>query len=873
MLPRVRLMRFLVLAVALALVFATPAHAGTGGAWRRTRPMHDERAGHTATVLPDGRVLVTGGSTCGAVLIDGTAKGCPVSSAELYDPGSSSWSPAAPMLAARLGHTATLLDNGSVLVVGGVTDDALTPSDPEVYDPVTGMWSPTGPMQVSRVGHSATVFVPPPPFTDRGVLVAGGSTRWKIAEAYDPASNAWYYAGTMSELVTGGSTATLLEDGRVLVAGGVLTSGALADRAETYDPTSGPPGTWPYQTMDAPHAYHTATLLPDGDVLIVGGGGAGSVEDGDVTGGGSAGATLYDPATSLWRSIVPMSTPRVDHTATLLDSGQVLVTGGSDDASAELYDPGLGGWILVPSMNVARRGHAAASLPGGQILVSGGTGPPSLSTAELYDPTAHQWARAPPMSVPCMFHAAALLDSGKVLVTGGLETSGPVTALPTAQVYDLTANTWTSTASGMSFARASHTETRLQNGTVLVAGGNAALGIPTATSEVYDPGAGTWTTAWMSVTRAHHTATLLDSGQVLVAGGTTDGVVAIGSAEIYQPGPRSWTPAGQMSVSRQHHTATLLQDGRVLCTGGEDADVALASAELYDPTTREWETPPASMSTARTNHTATLLQDGAVLVAGGNDSDGVVTALAEVYSPVTGTWASAGSMTTARAYHVATLLGSGRVLVAGGSRDGSAEVYEPGVGWTRVASTSVAHTYAAAVLLDGARVLITGGIAPPPDQDDTIATAEVYGPEPAGDVCAAGFECASGVCLGGVCCAGACGEGSCASCSIADGAPEDGACTLLLSCGAFACDTQASSLACLASCTTSADCAPGFVCDASHDCVAPRNTYVDDACALSRAGGLRPAPGRPFEPAALFLAALAALRRRVTARRTCRVAA
>jgi hypothetical protein len=235
--------------------------------------------------------------------------------------------------------------------------------------------------------------------------------------------------------------------------------------------------------------------------------------------------------------------------------------------------------------------------------------------------------------------------------------------------------------------RYSATATLLQNGEVLVAGGQGDSGVYLASAELYDPASNSWSAAAsMTSARAYHTATLLQNGEVLVAGGQNNCQLAcnyLASAELYNPTSNSWSAAGSMADARAAHTATLLQNGEVLVTGGYSSFPPQWSAELYDPRSNRW-SDAGSMADARAYHTATLLHNGEVLVAGGNSVGGVL-ATAELYDPASNSWSAAGSLATARTFHTATLLQTGKVLVAGGQNNcvpvcsylASAELYTP----------------------------------------------------------------------------------------------------------------------------------------------------------------------------------------------------
>jgi len=350
----------------------------TGGMWTATGDLGTPRDKHTATLLPCGEVLLTGGER----ISEGVA--VPLASTQLYHPAIGRWQRIARMNHTHFNHTATLLPSGEVLVAGGVgCGEACSPGRPgpaELYDPTTGTWTDTGSLATARWFHTATLL------PNGQVLVAGGEKGGRphlivdTAELYDPATGMWRATGSMT---TGRylHTATLLPNGLVLVAGSAQPGGSLAS-AELYDPAT---GVWAATgSMTTRRMLHTATLLPNGQVLVAGG-----FREFLVTWLSSA--ELYDPVTGVWTPTGSMTTARGEHTATLLPNGQVLVAGGDgphfDLASAELYDPATGMWTATDSMATARYVHTATLLPNGQVLVAGGRADDgtSVSSAELYE--------------------------------------------------------------------------------------------------------------------------------------------------------------------------------------------------------------------------------------------------------------------------------------------------------------------------------------------------------------------------------------------------------------------------------------------------------------------------------------------------------
>lgn len=308
---------------------------------------------------------------------------------------------------------ATLLENGEVLVAGGtLTWDADTA---ELYDPATRMFSMTGSMSFPRSCCFTLT-----PLMDGTVLAAGGYSNFgeqstSSANAYDPAKGTWAKVQHMSQPRINGAAA-LLPDGRVLVAGGGWSFGRPVATAEIYDPTT---RSWsPTGSMTTPRAIFSLTALRDGRILAAGGFDGSSV---------LTSAEIYDPATGTWTTTGSMKVDRYGQTDTLLPNGTVLVAGGERGNQrgvtdrAEIYHPATGLWTPAGRMSNPRIFATATLLPDGTVLVAGGADNVVLASADVYDPSTKSWSATASMHTARWQHAAVLLNSNRVLVVGGTD--------------------------------------------------------------------------------------------------------------------------------------------------------------------------------------------------------------------------------------------------------------------------------------------------------------------------------------------------------------------------------------------------------------------------------------------------------------------
>jgi WD40 repeat protein len=318
--------------------------------------MNAERAAHTATRLPDGKVLIAGGFR-----EEGTSE-IAIASAELFDSATNTFIPTSDMNEPRNGHTATLLPNGLVLLVGG--------------------WNLTG--------------------------------RTATAELYDPQTGTFGYTGSLMA-PRQGLTATLLQDGRVLVAGGDSARNTSQLAAELYDPDT--------KTFTATGSLndgrmaHTATILPNGNVLLVGGT---SGNDNLL-----ATAELYDPEAGQFTPASSANMVRYKHTAVLLQDGNVLILGGSNHQdwngkynSAEIYDVKTKKFTEISTMNRERfkLADAAVLLPNGNVLIGGGN-----RQIEIFDAESQEFVLGDILDEDYYYSVLTPLNDGSVLITGGYD--------------------------------------------------------------------------------------------------------------------------------------------------------------------------------------------------------------------------------------------------------------------------------------------------------------------------------------------------------------------------------------------------------------------------------------------------------------------
>lgn len=539
----------------------------------------------TATALPDGRVLVVGGADAG---------GQAVSTAFLFDPASSSVVTVGAMSVARVGHRATLLSSGKVLVTGGAQSllpNAAPLATAEVFDPATLRFSGVHAMKLARAFHGQDL-------AGGRVLVVGGEGQGEptgTAEEYDQDQDLWRFTSFAPIAHRSQAEVVAVGPGRAVVAGGGAS-------IEVHHPLNlPPPEAWiSLEATPRGRADHTATLLFGTDVLIVGG----------TTGITSATASVE----------------RFHGATNVFNPGFI-----ADTVQARA------------SLQTARARHAAVALPDGRVAVMGGrdVNGQLLGSIELYDPLQDVWTFSRvALSVPRLDARAIVLVTGDVLVVGGVDASGkPI------QQTELYHSLWDGIDPGaaLSVARTGFDLAETFSGSLLVAGGTGLDGTPSTAVEIYDPFNRTFLLA-PSLQEGRSGLTLFpdsDSFSIVAAGGVGAGGT-LADFEGYDPfTPASLAGTFPIDRARAFHTASQLDDRAVLMAGGSDGPLVLDASGVYfqppffvltEPskaTVRPTITP--RMNSPRRRHTATVLFDGRVLVVGGVDQRGVVVAGAETF--------------------------------------------------------------------------------------------------------------------------------------------------------------------------------------------------------------------------------------------------
>lgn len=366
----------------LILAFVQQLSAQAGKKWIIVDSLKVGRSSHATAELPDKRILVSGGGYS-----DFSLQSCSLNSTEIFDPITTTWVAADPMLHSRERHTVNALQKTGIIVVGGYynfyqrtgnaswSQDWVSLRSCEIYDMKQHTWVPTDSLSIGRAEHSSTTLL------DSSLLISGGVYRdyhhfdvftvrdssqiLKDCEIFDPLQKKWRIVASLN-IPRYDHTSTLLADGRVLVVGGKGTNGSILNSSELFDPVS---NTWELtDTLGVSRFGHTSTLLPNRRVLVSGGPLSAFLVQ--------KSAEVFDPQTKSWQMAAPMLIGRIYHQSVMLPDSNILIVGGLSDfqayqKSCELYDYRTNSWTSTSSMTFARYSHTA-TLTGNNVLVVGG---------------------------------------------------------------------------------------------------------------------------------------------------------------------------------------------------------------------------------------------------------------------------------------------------------------------------------------------------------------------------------------------------------------------------------------------------------------------------------------------------------------------
>lgn len=322
--------------------------------------------------------------------------------------------------------------------------------------------------------------------------------------------------------------------------------------------------------------------------------------------------------------------------------------------------------VQIGKMTVDRAAHQATLLNDGQVLITGGCAGQGCtkihSSAELYDPTTQSFKPLSPMSTARASHTAIALNNGRVLVAGGWTGTQ---ATNSAEIYDPATDQW-EIVDTMSDDRASHVSVLLQNSTVFIMGGGGGRLGNLSSVEIFDPSSGSFLKVGGSKTN-HYLATLLANGRVLMTGGQNKNGKIHNTAEIYDPTTKAFKKTGVMDTPRVKHAAVLMDDGHVLVMGDSDSrgyQGRYSGTEIFDPETDKFSKgPDMQYGRHKIQDAVVKLHSGHILIAGGAVKP-------EVFDPYTQEFISVtGQLSGPQMFATATLLSDGNVLILGGYDD------------------------------------------------------------------------------------------------------------------------------------------------------------------------------------------------------------
>lgn len=590
------------------------------GTWSQTEQMTTPRVLHTLTLLYDGRVLATGGQSTKSL-----------QSAEIFDPLTQAWHSIASFQGTRNSHSAVLLPDSTVMITGGYSTTDGYSGQCFIFNPRLSTWLESQQPQQISGDHTFTLL------SNNRILLAGG---WPLSqsrcEIYNITTKSWRKTSPMNHDRTI-AAAALLPNGNLFVSGGYDSFSSDQDESsiascEIFDHQT---ETWSEApNLPSPSEGHNLIVLPNSNLAVIGGGQK-------IRAGAFTPTLFFNEIYSLPTNKFSTSnngklrTRRGNHTATLLPNGQILIVGGATGShsqdkrileSCEIIRPLTFQSVQTGSLTVARMSHTSTLLPNGRIIAVGGivgsaiSGYTETASAEFYSYTSELWTSAPPCHSARAHHTATLLHSGNLIVAGGASGSSISSdyteweATNSVEQYDYRTNTWFALAN-MIESRFGHTATLLPNGKTLVTGGRNSQTGTLSTVEIYDPQSNSWERGpSMNHERLFHTATLLPNGEVVVTGG----IYNSSATEIYNYRTNQWTIARQNPENVIQQSATLLSTGQILFTNGIPVNTPSAGSpvEIYSPTSDTWEIIDRFPISVR--HSSSVLQaDNSVLIIGG----------------------------------------------------------------------------------------------------------------------------------------------------------------------------------------------------------------------------------------------------------------
>ena len=695
-----------------------------------TGRMATPRAYSADAVLADGRVLFAGGT--------GQLAGSDPLGGEVYDPPTNLFNATQPMVQARSSASATTLVDGRVLIAGGSvanSNGSQAMATAELFEPKSGTFVSTGSMHEARIGLVAVRLADGRVLVVGGTTIDTGGTSVGLssAEIYDPATGTWTETGSMPASRTvegydgqGRPTATLLTDGRVLIAGGLGSTASIASGV-LFDPRTG--SFVATGSMNVGRSNASATLLPDGHVLIVGGD-ATSTET-PISIQALASAEIFNPSTGRFTATGSLTTERYGQSATLLPEGRVLVAGGSNafgrPLSTELYDPATGTFSLGPTAGSAHS-EFAALLPNGRVLLAG-------DQPELFDPQGTP-TQLPPATARTdrtftatgdpiesrQGHTATKLRDGRVLIVGGMASDGRV--LSSAEIYDPQTGTFTATGS-MANPRQGQSALLLGDGRVLIVGGVPGdSGIAAArTVEVFDPATGRFSDVWSlalgSLSRILQIAAVeTPGGEILVFVASTPGTDPYAeNSAVFRFDPTDGTTAALTTLADcSLVTGDAVQaDGRVMVSCTDPGGNGIL--KLFDPSTAGL----AALALNIDGRSIVGLPDGRIVIPRGGTSSVLV------FDPASGKIILGDPLPTDTAGAASVALANGRVLFLGGNE---ANLFDPDTGRFQSLVPPLANLAGETLTtLADSRILIVGGSTQPPDRSTTRPPgAELFDP-------------------------------------------------------------------------------------------------------------------------------------------------